>query len=311
MFRFLSFLFPIRSTHLRAAALLTVLIAPALITPGPATAAAEGTGQPPLWQITQGEAAVYLFGTVHILPAGMKWMPPGLRQIVETSDTLTVEARPEELQAPEIGQFVLQEGFYHDGQRLIDHLSLKRRNALVAVVDSVDEDINPYVAMKPWLAALTLTNKLAAFYGYNGDNGVEPELIAMAKARGVTIKGLENAKEHLSTFIDLPRNVQIRYLVMTLDEAENFEAGIVQLVDTWRSGDKEALAALTLQGLGNEPILMEALLYKRNKNWVPQIEALLQQPGKHVIAVGAAHLAGEGSVIDLLEKNGHDVVQVF
>jgi nitroreductase len=42
------------------------------------------------------------------------------------------------------------------------------------------------------------------------------------------------------------------------------------------------------------------LLDNRNKAWLPKIEALLQSPKTYFITVGAAHLTGKNSVIDLL-----------
>jgi uncharacterized protein YbaP (TraB family) len=53
--------------------------------------------------------------------------------------------------------------------------------------------------------------------------------------------------------------------------------------------------------------LYQSLLIDRNANWTPKIEILLETPGTHLVAVGAAHLIGDGSVIDLLKQKGYDV----
>ena len=42
----------------------------------------------------------------------------------------------------------------------------------------------------------------------------------------------------------------------------------------------------------------------RNKNWVKQIETMLQGSGTHFIAVGAGHLVGPKSVQELLKERG-------
>lgn len=40
---------------------------------------------------------------------------------------------------------------------------------------------------------------------------------------------------------------------------------------------------------------------------MPQIEALLRGGERAMVIVGLAHLVGEGSVVDLLEKRGYTV----
>jgi uncharacterized protein YbaP (TraB family) len=52
------------------------------------------------------------------------------------------------------------------------------------------------------------------------------------------------------------------------------------------------------------PVLRKALFDDRHAAWMPQIEALMRDGGDHVIGVGAAHLVGKGSVIDLLRAKG-------
>ena len=51
-----------------------------------------------------------------------------------------------------------------------------------------------------------------------------------------------------------------------------------------------------------DPVLRERLLTSRNANWAGWIEQRLEQPGTVFIAVGAGHLAGEGSVQDHLRE---------
>jgi uncharacterized protein YbaP (TraB family) len=52
------------------------------------------------------------------------------------------------------------------------------------------------------------------------------------------------------------------------------------------------------------------LLTQRNKNWIPEIEKALAGDKTVLFLVGAAHLVGTDSVIDLLEKKGHKPEQI-
>jgi uncharacterized protein YbaP (TraB family) len=48
----------------------------------------------------------------------------------------------------------------------------------------------------------------------------------------------------------------------------------------------------------------EAVILSRNRAWAEQIEHRLEGSGRIFIAVGAAHLIGEDSVVDLLRARG-------
>ena len=47
----------------------------------------------------------------------------------------------------------------------------------------------------------------------------------------------------------------------------------------------------------------------RNRKWVPKIEALLNDDKNYLVIVGTGHLVGQGSVIDLLKKDGIGATQ--
>ena len=55
--------------------------------------------------------------------------------------------------------------------------------------------------------------------------------------------------------------------------------------------------------------LYDALLTNRNRDWADQIQAMLAGSGDVFIAVGAAHLAGDDSVQEILEDRGVQAVR--
>ena len=69
-------------------------------------------------------------------------------------------------------------------------------------------------------------------------------------------------------------------------------------------GDTAALEELLVEGLQETPGLYEAILTDRNRNWVPQIARLAEEPGTHLVVVGTMHLVGKDSVLALLEAQG-------
>jgi uncharacterized protein YbaP (TraB family) len=54
-------------------------------------------------------------------------------------------------------------------------------------------------------------------------------------------------------------------------------------------------------------VLRQTLIQQRNANWSKWIEQRMTEPGTVLIAVGAGHLAGKNSVIEMLQKDGYKV----
>ena len=57
------------------------------------------------------------------------------------------------------------------------------------------------------------------------------------------------------------------------------------------------------------PALEEALFRRRNAAWTEWLAARLDRPGTVMVAVGAGHLAGAGSVQAMLETRGLEVTR--
>ncbi len=82
------------------------------------------------------------------------------------------------------------------------------------------------------------------------------------------------------------------------------------MVRAWATGDVEALDEYVNGDLReDEPEVYEAVIVQRNRNWIPQIEAVLEGEGTVFIAVGAGHLPGDEGVIELLRDQGYEVVR--
>ena len=136
--------------------------------------------------------------------------------------------------------------------------------------------------------------------GYDENQGAEKILTGAAKAAGKPISGLETAEQQLGYFDALSPDAQITYLKSTLDELPKGVQQLDTMVGQWAKGDATALAATVNEAMKDSPEVAKALLYDRNGRWATWINERMKQPGTVFIAVGAGHLAGEGSVQDKL-----------
>ena len=79
------------------------------------------------------------------------------------------------------------------------------------------------------------------------------------------------------------------------------------MLKAWSSGDVNGIAKTFDRDLSTSPALQQALIHQRNANWSKWIEQRLGQPGAVLVAVGAGHLAGKDSVVEMLKKSGYKV----
>jgi uncharacterized protein YbaP (TraB family) len=108
----------------------------------------------------------------------------------------------------------------------------------------------------------------------------------------------------------LPDKQQREFLLYSVDDVERMTSELDLLLSAWRRGDAKGMARLLQEGFDEYPDLYRPLTVERNRKWVPQIEDLLDDKDDYLVVVGALHLVGTDSVIDLLERKGYQLEQL-
>ena len=98
-------------------------------------------------------------------------------------------------------------------------------------------------------------------------------------------------------------------LAQTLEEMDIVTELAADMLAYWKAGDAENLYHLLNRSFEEHPGLRDKPLIQRNKRWVSGIEALMKENKNVLVIVGAGHLVGPDSVIDLFRKKGHQVKQ--
>ncbi|MEO1472529.1 MAG: TraB/GumN family protein [Pseudomonadota bacterium] len=273
---------------------------------------APASAQPALWSISDEDTVVHLFGTVHTLPSDLDWRTDSIDAAFDAADTFCVETDI-------VGRFgdvlrvTLREGLFAGDERLSHHLTRDQQARLAAFAAELDVLYHGLDVQKPWNVMMTLSQALAKRSGFDSEAGVEMRLLPEATASGKAICEMESPSEHVTSISRLPLDVQIAALIH--DAEAHDEVGVAvnaaveelrTLVDNWAAGDVAALDGGGPDSFGH-PDFYDALLTNRNQNWLPRIEALLDDPGVKFVAVGAAHLSGPDSVIEMLKERGHQV----
>lgn len=266
--------------------------------------ATSAMARPALWVARQGDATVYLFGTVHLLPDDADWRFPALQQALDRSQTLYLELTDDDQAS--IAPLVLRYGL-DPAHPLSAELSPGDNLALAkaAQLAGLPGGANALQSMKPWLAALTLAVAPLVKAGLDPEQGVDKQLERQMHADGKPVLGLETAEQQVQFLAGMPTPLQLAFLRDTLRDTDKAATELNQLIGAWKHGDVAAIAQLENQDMQQqEPALYRRLLVDRNANWALQIATILKRPGTTFIAVGAAHLAGPDSVQSQLQKLG-------
>jgi uncharacterized protein YbaP (TraB family) len=263
--------------------------------------AAPAIARPPLWKVADSDTTIYLFGTIHVLPKGINWFDGKVAGAFNGSQELVteiVESDGSQLQAA-----VLAKAMMPANATLRSLMGADERTRFEAAMKVSGLPVDAMDKFKPWFAAVNLAALPILKEGYDPANGVEKALDTRARALSHPHSALETAEFQLGLFDGLPQDLQLRYLaevVKTMPDAKNEIAG---MVEAWKRGDAESLAQIMNEG-EDEPALMEKLLFARNRTWAEWIKARMDRPGVVFLAVGAGHLAGDGSVQRLLAAKG-------
>ena len=81
------------------------------------------------------------------------------------------------------------------------------------------------------------------------------------------------------------------------------------MLTAWRTGDTDKLEALLTAEFDKFPELYKPLTEDRNRAWMGKLVDLLDEDDDYLVVVGALHLVGHNSVVDLLRERGDEVRQ--
>lgn len=163
--------------------------------------------------------------------------------------------------------------------------------------------------MKPWFCALTLTVLEFEKLGFLPEYGLDEYFYAMARKDKKTIIPLESVEFQLSLFFSQSNKEQEDFLNQTLTDLTLTDDLADELEKAWKTGDDKKLHGLIARSFTGYPKQYERLVLQRNGNWIPILEKKLKSNDLTLAIVGAGHLVGPGSVVDLLRKKGYKVVQ--
>lgn len=263
-----------------------------------------------MWKVSKGNDYLYIGGTVHLLPESAFPLPAEFDAAYQATDTLVLEVKMPDLTDAAAQNAMLQAMAYNDGRSLTKVLSPE-------VYQQVSDYFAPYGVQlqqldgfKPGFVALQML-ALEMMKAQMAGEGVDSYFDKKAQADGKTMAYLETVESQLNLLANMGEGYEDAFLKMNLEQVSDFENYFAAMITAWRAGDMEALNKLAVEPARElDPVLYQALFVKRNNAWLPQIENMFGNDSKELVLVGSGHLAGEDSVLALLQQAGYQVQQV-
>lgn len=242
----------------------------------PAPALVRAT--PALWQVTDGDTTIYLFGTFHTLDGRTAWLDDKVRRAFDGSDELVLETV-----VPD-SQFAVQ----------------------AAAEEQVTEtSADGTRKLKPFFAGARQAVNQGRTIGLSVEHGADAVLRRLAENSGKPVGGLESFEEQLSQLARIPAQPAAK----TSDTGAS-PVTMKDLLSAWSTGDTGAFSVMLSGFEAKAPAAYRMLIADRNARWGQWIANRLDQPGTVFVAVGTGHLAGKDSVQSWLAARGIESTRV-
>jgi uncharacterized protein YbaP (TraB family) len=263
-----------------------------------------------LWSVAGRHNTVYLLGSIHVLRAEDAALPPVATAAYDDAKRLVMEIDLDDVADDPLAMAATmrQMALLPQGQTLRGVLGTDYAK-IAARAQKSGLDLAALDAFAPWFVTVTLMQLDLASRGYSAEFGVEQTLAREAAADGKPIQGLETPQQQFAILAGLPMALQKRFLMMTLEDTEQLDAELRDMLAAWKAGDTEKLARVLGDEFDDFPELYRPLAEDRNRAWVPRIVDLLNDDDDCLVVVGALHLIGPNSVVDLLRQRGFKVTQ--
>jgi len=272
--------------------------------------AAQNPGRGLVWKIEGGKAPVFLAGSFHLLRKEDLPYPSTLEAAFEAAEQVWFEVPPGDMGKPGAAAKIISLGMLPADQSLEDVIPAETHQK-VKKWTAENPSLGPvFDRMRPWLVAMTIMLTEYQRMGAGPEHGIEQTFMARAQKEGKKTGGFETVEQQLSFFGELTPDRQVALLDKTFEDLAQSQQQLREMIANWRAGKEKELAQEMNKSFTGHDDLKKRLLDDRNAAWIEPIEGFLAGDTPTLVIVGAGHLAGEGSVVDLLEKKGWKLTRV-
>lgn len=272
---------------------------------------------PLLWKASDGDNAVYLLGSFHLLKPSDYPLSKDVDLALADAESVLFEISPAELQSPELAAGMMQAALRTDGTTLDEQvgpeLAARLRTWSADLPAGVPINGEMLQRFDPWFAALTVSLMQMSAMGLDPALGLDKHFMARAAEAGKPVAGLETAAQQIALFDGMAPEEQVQMLSDALQDAAEGTEQLETLHADWRAGRVDALWNGMAADMRREyPQLYKRINVDRNDAWLAELVARLEAPNGDdtLVVVGALHLLGKDGVVEKLRERGYTVERI-
>ena len=263
-----------------------------------------------MWKVSKGDDYVYLGGTIHLLPESAYPLPAEYEQVYKDTDTLVLEAKIPEADDRNAQVAMLNAMSYGQGEKLSDKLSPEVYQQLADYFSQYGIQLSQLEGFKPGFVALQMMAIEMQKAKLNGD-GVDNYFAKRAVQDHKSQQYLESLESQINLLANMGHGYEDSFISLSLAQSADYKNYFDTMIAAWRQGDVAALQTLVVEPIqALDQQMYQDMLVSRNQAWLPQIEQMFGNEQRELVLVGAGHLAGEHSVLTLLQAAGYQLQQV-
>ena len=264
-----------------------------------------------VWKASKNGNSIYLGGTVHILKKEDFPLPCEFQTAYHYSDKLFFETDISALNSPALAQTLLQKGVYPAGEGLSKKLKPETLQSLKTYLASLGLPPESFLNFKPGMLLTIITIAELQKLGITGD-GVDQHFYNLGKSDNKAISYFEEPEQQLDFLLQMGINNEDSFIKYVLSTVGKTQVQFPELMSSWRSGDLESISrSAELDELRSKfPQSYDAMLTRRNNNWLKKIDNLIDTAEVEYILVGAAHMAENEGLLVQLRKKGYKIEQL-
>ncbi|WP_261882706.1 TraB/GumN family protein [Vibrio pelagius] len=266
------------------------------------TACSTAIAEPLFWQAKKGQLEFIIFGSVHAGDESMYPLPNPINNALKRSNGLILEADLKQTGGLKYPSTTITTA---------DVLDDTQQAQFKQITQSLNLPHQQMLLSPPWATALTIQMKQFEQLGYLPQFGVDAHVAALAQQLNKPLITLESLQFQIDLIAQGGEGGK-ELLLSSIEEFDETGEATRCLIDSWKAGDKKNLERLA-ELAAMSPELTAAFLTDRNHDWADKLSSnnwKLKQEATYLVVVGAMHLIGEQSLIDLLKARGFEVVQL-
>jgi uncharacterized protein len=266
-----------------------------------------------LWKVSLHGKDLYLLGSTHVADETLYPLSSSIERAFESSDCLVVEADVGSSGSLQnLLKLVGSEGMLPEDQRLADLLSPDLYQRLDREMNSLGLTAAMVGNMRPWLAALTVTQFRMLRLGYRPDLGIDLYFLRKAQGRKPVLE-LESVDFQIKMLSGFSMPLQVKFLEDSLEDLSATREDTAALFTLWKSGDAAGMEKLLFRNLAGKPGLKDLytkMLDERNVTMARRLEEYLRQGKTCFVVVGAGHLLGDNGLLRIMKRKGCAISQL-